>query len=212
MKCSKIVMSGCVVAALALGESQLAFGPMQPEKAPAGKPPAMPDFEKMMEEMEKYRNPGPEHEVLKGMVGTWDCAAKFFMPGPDGAMQEMTSKGEATFTSELGGRWIRQDFKGDMMGESFAGFGHTGYDKMKKQYFATWADTMSTSMLTMTGDYDKATKTINMTGSCEMPGVGLTKMRHTVTHKGPDSFVFTMYSDMGQGETRDGEIVYTRRK
>ena len=45
-----------------------------------------------------------------------------------------------------------------------------------------------------------------------LDGLAQPRMRHSITHKGPDTFVFTMYSDMGQGETKDGEIVYTRRK
>lgn len=214
MQRSKFITAGCLAAALTIAGTQLAFGPAQPAKEKGTKAEAaQPDHDKMMQEMAQYMNPGDEHKLLAKLVGKWDCVAKFYMAGPDGAKQEMASKGEATFTSELDGRWIRQDFKGDVMGEKFAGFGHSGYDKMKKKYVSTWADTMSTSMMTMTGDYDKATKTLTMAGSMEMPGVGNMKMRHTMVEKDANTYVFTMYGEMGgMPESKEGEITYTRRK
>jgi hypothetical protein len=222
MKVSKIVMSGGVIAALVLGASQLGFAPQPPKTdkntkdkpaAPAAPAAGQPDHEKMMEEVMKYAEPGPEHKQLAAMVGTWDCAAKFNMPGPDGKMQEMTSKGEATIVSELGGRWFRQDFKGDMMGSPFAGIGHSGYDRYKKKYIATWMDTMGTGLMLMEGTYDDATKTLTMQGSYDMPGMGQVKARHTTVQKDPNTVVFTMYSTMaGMPESKEGEITYTRRK
>jgi hypothetical protein len=34
------------------------------------------------------------------------------------------------------------------MGMPFEGLGYTGYDNVKKQYFGTWIDSMSTGIMT----------------------------------------------------------------
>src|SRR5688572_16922408 len=165
MKLSSIVTSLSVAAALTLGAAQFASAARQPDKKPPAKAPAVqPDPKAMEEEMMKLAEAGPEHKMLARMVGTWDCTVKMYEPDATGKPVESTSKAEAKCVSELGGRWIRQDFKGEFGGQQFSGIGYNGYDKNKSQYFGTWADTMSTSMMTMTGTYDEAKKTLTMSG------------------------------------------------
>jgi hypothetical protein len=233
MKLSMVIAAVSVGVVGALGVTQLsayaqpdkAKAPAAPVKKDAVQPvkdavqphkdgaPAAPDMDKMMAEMAKYSNPGPEHKRLAEMVGTWDCAAKFWMPGKDGKIEEHPSKGQATFTSELGGRWIRQNFSGDFMGDKFEGIGFSGYDSFKKQYVGTWMDTMSTCFLTMTGTYDEATKTQTMTTEYEMPMMGKIKSRHVGVAKDANTYIYTMYSSTaGAPEVKEGEITYTRRK
>lgn len=210
MKPSMIVTSVAVAAAAIFAGSQLATGQPDKEKAPA----AQPDQEKIMEEWLKLAQPGEEHKMLARMVGTWEANAKFFMEDPaTGNVQEIPSKGEATFKSELEGRWIRQDYKGVFAEGPFAGIGFTGYDNSQQKYVATWMDTMSTSMMQMTGTYDPATKTLTMTGSFDMPGMGKLNARHVMTEKDPDTYVFMMFHSGPDGkENKEGEITYTRKK
>ena len=40
--------------------------------------------EAQMAEMMKYANPGPQHEKLKAMVGTWDATMSNFNPSMPG--------------------------------------------------------------------------------------------------------------------------------
>src|SRR5688500_12510760 len=69
------------------------------DDAAAGMDPA-----KMAAAMEKMSKTGAEHEALKKAVGTWDVATTMWMaPGAP----PMTSKGSATFTSVLNGKWIQ---------------------------------------------------------------------------------------------------------
>lgn len=224
MKASKVLAAMAVSVFGALAVSQLAAGGQPDKKAPAApakKEAAQPakdaakqptEEEKMMAEMMKMGAPGAEHKMLAEMVGTWDAAMKFWMPGADGKITEMDSKGQATFTSELGGRWIRQHFEGEFMGK-FEGIGHTGYDNFKKQYIGTWMDTMSTMYLAMTGSYDEATKTLTMTTEYELPGMGKVKARHVGVAKDKNTYVYSMYAATGGGpEVKEGEITYTRRK
>ena len=99
--------------------------------------------------------PGPEHEVLKKMEGTWDATMKF------GGME---SKGTSTYKMDLGGLWLVSTFEGDFGGMKFSGRGLDSYDTAKKKYVGVWVDSMSTSPMMMEGDYDAAKKTLTMTG------------------------------------------------
>src|SRR5688572_27736968 len=69
--------------------------------------------------------PGPEHEQLKKLEGTWDTVMKF---GP------MESKGTCVYKMELGGLWLSATFEGNIGGEKFTGKGYDTYDAAKKKY------------------------------------------------------------------------------
>src|SRR5262249_54225235 len=103
--------------------------------------------------------PGPEHDRLKQLVGTWETSMK---------AGDEESKGTSTIKMELGGLWLVEEFKGQFAGGPFQGKGMTTYDTTKKKYVLFWFDSMSTSTLIAEGDYDKDTKTQTLTG--EMPG------------------------------------------
>jgi uncharacterized protein DUF1579 len=152
---------------------------------------------------------GPEHEVLKGDVGTWDATVESFMPG---APAPMTSKGTETNTL-MGGLWLVTEFKADMMGTPFQGHGVTGYDPNKKKYVGTWVDTMSSGLGISEATWDAAAKT--MTGTFEGPDMSgqVQKMKSVVTYKDPDTRVFTMSGPGPDGkDVKYMTITYKRRK
>src|SRR5437763_8089398 len=78
--------------------------------------------------------PGPEHELLKKRVGTWDTTLKA------GGME---NKGTVTYKMELGGLWLVGSLKSDLGGEKFYGKGLDTYDARKKKYVSVWFDSMS---------------------------------------------------------------------
>jgi hypothetical protein len=153
--------------------------------------------------------PGPEHELLKQDVGTWDATVEMFEPGKPPAV----SKGSET-TSLVGGFWAVSDFKSDLMGQPFEGRGTVGFDTNKKKYVSTWVDSMSTGFMTGEATYDPKTKT--MTGFMEGfdPAQGkAVKMRETTEWKDADTKVFTMFMTGPDGkEVQTMKITYKRRK
>lgn len=145
--------------------------------------------------------PGPEHEVLKKLVGDWDATMKF------GGME---SKGTVTYKMELGGLWLVSTFEGDFGGQKFSGRGLDSYDAGKKKYVGVWVDNMITSPLVMEGDYDKAKKTLTMTG--QGPGMDgkPTKFKAVSVMPDDDTMDFSMY--MGDGKEPGFTIQYKRKK
>jgi hypothetical protein len=152
--------------------------------------------------------PGPEHELLKQDVGTWDATVEVFEPGKPPAV----SKGVET-TTLVGGFWAISDFKSQMMGQPFEGRGAAGYDPARKKYVSTWVDSMSTGYYLGESTYDAKTKT--MTGWLEGPDpTGKTsKTKATTEWKDADTKVFTMYMTGPDGkEVPTMKITYKRRK
>jgi len=148
--------------------------------------------------------PGPEHELLKELAGTWDCVVK-----PEGAPE---SKGTSVSQMLLGGLWLSTDFKGEFAGAPFEGKGLDTYDLDKKQYRSIWVDSFGTSPVLLLGDYDKATKTLTMTGT----GPGMagpdTKYKSVTIHPDKNHQTFKMYVVDGDKETLMMTIEYTRKK
>ena len=148
--------------------------------------------------------PGPEHQKLKELEGTWDAVVK---AGPE------ESKGTVTFKMDLGGLWLVSDFKGEFGGQKFQGRGLDSYDPIKKKYVSVWVDSMSTAPMVSEGTFDKDGKVMTMTG--EGPGQDgkPTKFKMVTEHKDKDSFDWTMYGPGPDG--KEGQmlsITYKRRK
>lgn len=145
--------------------------------------------------------PGPEHEVFKKMVGTWDATMN---------MGGQEAKGTQTYKMDLGGLWLASTFEGTINGEKFSGRGFDSYDADKKKYVGVWLDSMSASPMNMEGTYDKAKKTMTMMG--EGPGMDGPKTKHRMTTemKDDNTMLFTMW--MGDTKEPSFTITYKRKK
>jgi hypothetical protein len=140
--------------------------------------------------------PGPEHEVLKQMEGTWDAT----LEGED------KPNGISKFMVKLGGFWVINEYEGSFAGAPFEGHGLNGYDPIKKKYVMVWTDSMSPTPLIMEGDYDKAKKTLTFVG--EGPGPqGTMKFKSVTEFKDKNTMLFKMYG----GEDVVVSITYKRK-
>jgi hypothetical protein len=150
--------------------------PAQPEKlgSPTAKPgekPApggagMPSPEQMQKMMEAMA-PGPEHEVLKGMVGNWTCDVSFIMA--PGAPPEKSS-GTLKRQMIMDGRYLSEDFEGTAGGMPFKGHALVSYNRGAKQYETIWIDSMGTGIGYWTGKGDAKKITFEGDNYCAMEG------------------------------------------
>jgi hypothetical protein len=101
------------------------------------------DAQAMMDVYTKLGTPGTPHKVLASMAGSWITKTKGWME-PD--KPPMESKGTCEQKMLLGGRFLQQEYSGDMMGSPFTGIGVTGYDNHTKKYVSTWMDSMGTGI------------------------------------------------------------------
>jgi hypothetical protein len=164
--------------------------------------------EEMMAAYAKYSTPGPEHEFLKSMAGTWKAVTKAWM----GAGEPQVSEGVAVRSMILGGRFLQDEFKSTFMGQPFEGVGMTGYDLYKKEYVSTWADTMSSTVLVSRGKMDPTGKVMTQMGTYEDPVTGEKKSMKEITRiLDPNRHVFEIWENQGGKEMKTMEITYTRQ-
>lgn len=165
-----------------------------------------------MEAMVAAGTPGDAHKLLNGMVGTWSAKVTMWN---DPSAPPTVSEGSNECRSIMGGRYIEERFTGSMMGQKFEGVGYTGYDNVKKQYWGTWLDSMSTGVMVSTGSTSDGGKTWRFTGSMADPMTGKdTPMEEKIVVTDNDHHTFEMWGPAPP----DGkmvkwmEIAYTRKK
>lgn len=217
MKRSLIAVS--LVVLTACGSAALLAGPEKDKGKPGDAAAAGMPSEAEMAAWMAAGMPGAGHEAIKQCDGNWQGECKFWMA--PGAPPE-TSKGTMKAKWILDGRWLQQDWSGtmDMPGPDgkvvtmgFTGMGLFGYDNVTKKYIGTWADSMSTCMMQLTGDYDAAKKTWTMRGELKDPMGQLRKMREVVRVESPDRMVMEMHESIdGKPEYMSMQIVYTKMK
>jgi hypothetical protein len=178
---------------------------------PNGQKPEMSAQEKaMMDAMMKAGTPGPQHQWLASKAGSWTFAGKFWM-SPE--KPPMESTGTVERTAMWDGRVLAETVKSEMMGMPFEGHGMSGYDNVKKEFWGTWNDNMSTGLMVSSGTCDdkgnctfKSTYTDPMTGESR-------ESRMTSRSEGSDKEVMEAFDKGPDGkEYKSMELVYTRKK
>ena len=171
---------------------------------------AMAAQDPKMAEMMKMGAPGENHKILSSFVGRWQHTGKFSMSADE---KPQVSNGTSVNQWILGGRFLQQEAKGDMMGQPFDGLGYNGYDNMKGEYTSVWLDNMSTSIMTGSSQYDPATQTFTETGTfaCPMTGEKNKPYRAILKILDKDHYSYEMFMKDKDGKEFKGmELQYTR--
>jgi len=171
------------------------------------------EMDAMMKKWMEAATPGKAHKMLNDMAGMWETSSMMWMDGPN--KQPVQSKGTAEIEWIMGGRYLQQHYHGEMMGKPFTGMSLSGYDNLSKQYTMLWVDDMSTAMSTAQGPMDASGTMITYVGTMSEPMTGESNkpVMYTVKMMGKDKFVFEFHDfSWGEGKTKIGEIVYSRKK
>lgn len=180
-----------------------------------------------MEEFMALNVVGAEHEWMAPLVGTFHGTMSLFAePGAE----PMQSEGVMVNRWFLGGRWLRQDWSSDFMGQPLQGFGLFGYDTLQKRYQGFWVDTMGTFMAPITNGQAVDARTVETYGESWDPSSGHVVQRRDVvriidrnhhtfdmyqTHPGQDEIqiLHVEYSRMADdGSLQDGELTDAMRE
>lgn len=168
------------------------------------------DEKAMMELWKQAATPGEPHKLFATLAGSWTTQTKEWMEPGKPAME---SSGTAEMKMLLDGRFLYQEYNGQMMGQPFNGIGIDAYDNMTKKYTTAWMDSMGTGIFLMEGTASADGKTITLRGSHPEPDGG--KMTHRAVWKIIDANnqTFDMYgAHHGQKEMKVLEITYTRKE
>jgi len=154
-----------------------------------------------------------EHKKLEPFAGTFKAQVKLWMGPGDPAV----STGVTTNAWDLGGRFLKQTFKGDPGGGPFPDFegrGYWGYNTIDKKYEGFWIDTCCTMMQTEKGSVDGSGKVWTMIGQMTDPQSGGTmRKRSVITLKDNDRHSMEMFFTGADGkESKCMEIQYQRKR
>ena len=170
-----------------------------------------PQVKAMIEMLDRYGTPGPEHQKFLDRMGTWDVESKTWT---DPAAPPRVTKGVSVFRLILGGRYLQCDFEGKAMDMAFKGYGLSGYDRYNKKYVGLWLDTMSTGFVVTEGTCDAEGKVCTETGAWDDYAKGRkVGVRNVYTTLDRDRFTMEMFMVLPDGkEVKSMELTYTRRK
>jgi len=155
------------------------------------------DQQKAMEAYMKAGAVTENHALLKSFVGRWETTATMWaVPGAP----PTTSKNEVEGELILGGRFVRMNYRGTMMGQPFEGIQVTGYDNLQKAFVTVWVDNTSTSLYLLSGTYDPVKKTYTNTGKWAGPMGGLTPVRMVIRVLGPDEYISETFMTLPDGK------------
>jgi len=163
----------------------------------------------MMKKAEAAGKPGPGHKALEHFVGNWKAEVKCWMePGEPPHVSQATAKGSWT----MNGRFLQEDFQGEMMGQPFHGRTVLGYDNFRQIFQSVWISDMQTSMFRTEGKGENDNKVIKLEGTSSCPATGRTAIPMKVVLRvlGPDKHTFEMFDGSRGENAKTMEITYTR--
>lgn len=132
------------------------------EVAKTDEPWVVVDSATTMAKMMEYGTPGPMHKMMAEWSGTW--SGETTMWDYEGATPTK-SAGTAVNSMIMDGKYQSSKHTGDMMGMPFEGMSIMGYDNATKQFTSSWIDTWSTGIMTFTGSWDEASKSLSLAGT-----------------------------------------------
>lgn len=161
----------------------------------------------MMAAWEQAASPGPEHEFLATMAGSWTLKGTFWMaPGAP----PMESEGSSERTMIFDGRVLLEKMRSEWQGEPVEGMAMTGFDNVAGSYWGTWVDNMGTGLMVSSGTCSE--NSCEFTGTYNDPMIGGPKtVRMTMVTEG-DREVHEMFEPGPDGEFKSMRLVYTRAK
>jgi hypothetical protein len=162
-----------------------------------------------MELYKKLATPGEPHKLLASLAGSWTTKTKEWMePGKP----PVESTGSAEMKMLLDGRFLQQEYSGQMIGQPFSGLEIIGYDNLLKRYVTSWMSTMGTGTFIMEGTASADGKTITLKGKHAEPGGGHMAHRAVWTIVDNNTQTFDMFgTHHGGKEMKIMEIIYTRK-
>jgi len=123
----------------------------------------------MMKAWTAFMTPGEMHKMMATWNGTWTAEVSSYMD-PSAPPTKSTATVENKMA--LNGLYQMGHFTGTMMGSPFEGFGTLAYDNAKKMFVNTWVDNMGSGVVIMTGQWNPATKTLELKGTQSDPMTG----------------------------------------
>jgi hypothetical protein len=169
----------------------------------------MMDIAAMMAAMRERAKPGAPHALLASLAGTWTTSTRAWMePGAT----PMVGTGTCEQRMILGGRFLQQEYSGEMMGVAFTGINILGYDNTSGKFVSIWIDTMNTGIFYFEGSGEADGETITQQSSYDDPDRGPTTWRSVTRLVDDNTLQYEMYlTPKGGREEKASEMRLVRK-
>ena len=156
--------------------------------------------------------PGPAHERLKELLGTYEVKMSILgMPG-EAAME---SKGTSEVSWLAEGKWLQMKWSVPMFGHAVTGAELLGYDNFKQRYVWCQVNSLETAMKTASGHFDKSGDNLILWGQIDEPATPEQdkEVRYIWRGFGQDKCTIEVHDMMiGETDTKVVTFEFTRKK
>ncbi|MDH3457611.1 MAG: DUF1579 domain-containing protein [Gemmatimonadota bacterium] len=170
-----------------------------------------PEMAAMMEAYAEAAKPGPEHALMASMAGSYTVTSKFWMD-PSAPPSETTYGYRAHMVMD--GRYLVEEYDGEMMGQPFKGMGLMAYDNSEQRFVSAWIDNMGTGIMTMHGEANEDHSEISWWGEVKDPVRGqMQKIKSVTRITSPTERTYEMFMVLPDGSLfKNMEITHTKKK
>ena len=146
---------------------------------PAKPAPAPPEWQAIL----KASAPGPYQKLMEPFVGRWKAVGRVWgAPAADPVIVEGTASNNFIF----GGRYLKMEFMGEIVGQSLTGMVFMGFDNIRKEFTSVRFDTLSSGFLALAGTISADGKTFVLRGTYKDPVTGkIREQREESAFDGP---------------------------
>lgn len=148
------------------------------------------DMREIMEVYQKLATPGVPHKLFASLEGSWTTKTKSWT---DLESPPLDMSGTCEQKMLFGGRFLHQEYHGDMMGEPFTGINILGYDNHTKKYVSVWFDSMSTGIYYFEGTASADGRTIEQECRYDDPIKGPSRWRSVTRIVDDKTLEYAMY-------------------
>lgn len=160
--------------------------------------------------------PGEAHARLDPLVGRWEADVKgWFVPGEDPVKSTGVARYEWVLRDPEAerGRFLRQEFRGEMMGGTFNGLAYWGHDNVNEVYTSVWMDSRNTGTTMSRGVYNEDEGAFHFAGRYTADDGQEVRLRIVLTIEDERRHRMKYYQSLpGQPEQKGLEVVYTRSR
>jgi hypothetical protein len=115
-----------------------------------------------MEVWQELAAPGEPHKLLATRVGGWSTKSRH---GIELDVPPMEFVGSCDRKMFLDGRFLQEEFSGELMRSPFTGIGVIGHDNHSKMHVSIWMDSMSTGIYFFEGTASQDGRSISLESS-----------------------------------------------
>jgi hypothetical protein len=165
---------------------------------------AVPSPAAMMKAIADAGRPGPEHQKLQPLIGSWTFTLTMWT---DPSQPPATATGTVERKWVMGDRFVQESLRGQCGGEEFDGLGLWGYDAQQKKFSIVRACGFCGKSTQELATCDASGKkfTYSTEECCPLTGETV-KGRDEIVFETPDRIVVNVYKTLGEQEAKVQEV------